>query len=191
MEVCGVEKQSAFQRVVLPILIVLSVMVVSINVYNYSRAIGNRSLHLFISHISAFFMFLSIWLGALFGNTFSFFRGASFKERLLVCLAPPSIWSAKVLYDFYGIYSLGEFLFLFVHNLIIGCPVVALLCMGLSDIWCRAIYRKRAGNASLKVFALSNTVTLTTGIVLTFMMLWNGGHTYYYFYMDLYTYLFL
>jgi hypothetical protein len=136
-------------------------------------------------------MFLSIWLGALFGNTLSFFRGASFWERLIVCLATPCAWYVKVLYDFLGIYSTGEFLFLFLHHLILGVPVVAILCMGLSDIWCRSIYRRRAGDKSVKVFALSNTVTLITGILLTVFMLWNGGHTYYYLYMDVYTSLFL
>ena len=181
-------KQTYFRRVIFPILIVMGVMVLSINVYDFSRPIENRA---FIANLSAAMMFLSIWMGALFGNTMAYFRGASFGERLFVSLATPLLWSAKTLYDFMGIYSFGEFIFLIFHNLIIGCPVVALLCMGLSEIFCRIIEKKRNRMTSLKIFSKGNTTILSAGVILTVLMLWNGGHDYYYLYMDVYTYLFL
>jgi hypothetical protein len=185
------KKQSLFRRMFFPVIIVIGTMIISMNLYNFSRFIDNRNLHTIVAGVSSLFMFLSIWLGALFGNTLSFFRGAGFWERLMVCMAAPCAWYVKVLYDFFGIYSTGEFLFLFLHHLILGVPVVAVLCMGLSDIWCRAIFKRRSGDNSFKVFAGSNTATLTTGILLTVFMLWNGGHAYYYLYMDVYTSLFL
>ena len=181
-------KQSYVKRVILPILIVMGMMVLSINIYDLSRSMENRTL---IANISAVMMFLSIWMGALFGNTMAYFRGASFGERLLVSLATPLVWIAKTLYDFMGIYSPGEFIFLIFHNLILGCPVVALLCMGLSELFCRAIEKKRRGNRSVKIFSRGNTIVLAAGAIMTVLMLWNGGHDYYYLYMDVYTYLFL
>lgn len=185
------QRQGLFRRVMLPILLVLGVMVASINVYNLARFIEHRLLHLILSHIGAIFMFLSIWLGALFGNTLAFFRGASFGERLTVCLVPPLVWCAKILYDFIGIYSVGEYFFLIFHHFILGCPLVALLCMGISEIWCRLIAKRKAAYGSPKIFALSNSLVLIVSFALVFFMLWNGGHFYYYLYMDIYTKLFL
>lgn len=185
------QRRSFFHRVVLPIVFVTGVMVVSINVYNLSRHTESRSLHAILSYTGAIFMFLSIWLGALFGNTIAFFRGASFGERLIVCLTPPLLWCAKILYDFIGIYSIGEFFFLAFHHFILGCPLVALLCMGIAEIWCRMIARGRSGYGSPRVFALSNSLVLIISFIVVLLMLWNGGHSYYYLYMDVYTSLFL
>jgi len=184
-------KQPFFRRVIFPIILVMGVMILSVNLYDVSRHIENRTLHLILSNGSAIFMFISIWLGAFFANTIAFFRGATFRERLLVCVATPVVWCAKILYGCWGLYSVGEFLFLFLHHFIIGCPLVALLCMGISEIWCRIIARKKTGDISLKVFALSNTSLLLISLTTVFLMLWNGGHSYYYLYMDAYAKLFL
>ncbi|MDB4265071.1 hypothetical protein N9893_03295 [bacterium] len=183
--------QGIVRRIVPPICFVLGVMLLSSAVYDFSRHIENRSLHLALSHIGAVFMFLSIWLGALFANTLAFFRGATFAERILVCLATPLVWCAKILAGFWGIYSGGEFLFLFLHHFVIGCPLVALLCMGISEIWCRIIVRRKIKDKSIKVFALSNSALLVISFTAICLMLWNGGHSYYYLYMDLYARLFL
>ena len=185
------EKKAVFQRAVFPLLVLLGVMIISINMYDLARRVESRTLHTVLSHGGAVLMFLSIWLGALFLNTVAFFRGAGFLERLAICLVVPVIWCLKVLSDFIGLFSLGEFLFLLFHHFILGCIVIALLCVGVSEIWCRLIAKRRAGAAGLRVFALENTVVLLIGVVLTFLMLWNGGHAYYYWYMDVYTKLFL
>ena len=185
------EKQSLYRRVIFPILLVAGVMLLSINLYDFSRRIDHQALHLLTSHTSAVFIFLSVWLGALFGNTIAFFRGASFAERIIVCLAPALLRCALILYDFIGIYSAAEFFFLFLHHLIIGCPLVALLCMGISEIWCRMIARRKTGARDIKVFALNNTLVLVLSFISVFVMLWNGGHFYYYLYMDVYTKLFM
>ena len=185
------EKQNLYRRVLFPILLVVGVMLVSINLYDFSRRIDHQTLYLIISHTSAVFIFVSVWLGALFGNTLAFFRGATFGERVIVCLVPTLVRCALILYDFIGIYSAGEFFFLFFHHIIIGCPLVALLCMGISEIWCRMIARRKTGDRAIKVFALNNTLVLVLGFISVFAMLWNGGHFYYYLYMDVYTRLFL
>ena len=185
------EKQDFYRRVIFPILLVVGVMLISINNYDASRRIDNHTLHLVVSHTSAVFIFLSVWLGALFSNTLAFFRGASFGERIIVCLVPALFRCALILYDFFGIYSTAEFFFLFLHHVIIGGPLVALLCMGISEIWCRIIARRKTGDRTIKVFALNNTLVLVISFVCVVAMLWNGGHFYYYLYMDVYTRLFL
>jgi hypothetical protein len=130
-------------------------------------------------------------MGALFANTLAYFSGATFGERLFVCLATPVLWSAKVLDSFIGIYSWPEFAFVALHNLVLGCPVVGLLCMGLSEIGCRWVHRRRFMGTPVRLFAWNNTLVLAVGLTLTVLMLWNGGHDYYYLYMDVYTALFL
>jgi hypothetical protein len=185
------QRQNFFRRVVLPISFVLAVMVVSINIYNFSRRVANPTLHLWLANGSAVFMFLSIWLGSFFSNTLAFFRGATFAERIIVSLTPPVIWCLKILSDFIGIYSTGEFFFLLLHHFILGCPLVALLCMGVSEIWCRVIARRKTADGSIKVLAFSNMTLLIASFTAVFLMLWNGGHSYYYLYMNVYAKLFL
>ena len=185
------ERQSFNRRIVFPICLVLGVMILSSAAYDFSRYIENQPLHLILSYAGAVFMFLSIWLGSLFANTLAFFKGATFAERMLVCLVTPLVWCIKILSSFWGLYTLGEFLFLFLHHFIIGCPLVALMCMGFSEIWCRIIARRKIGDKSIKIFALNNSTLLFSSIIAVVLMLWNGGHSYYYLYMGLYARLFL
>jgi len=185
------ERQSYFRRVVVPVLFLLGAMILSTLVYDLSRGVEHPVIHQILAHAGAIFMFSSIWLGALFANTMAFFRGAGFGERMLVCLATPLVWCLKILSGFIGIYSGGEFFFLLLHHFIIGCPLVAMLCMGISEIWCRLIARKGHGHRSIRIFALNNSLLLLLSFVLVTLMLWNGGHSYYYLYMDAYSRLFL
>lgn len=184
-------KQGFFRRIILPIVVVMGLMIISINGYDFSRSITNQTLHQTMANTTAMLMFLSIWLGAMIANTIAYFQGATFRERLLVCLVTPVLWSAKVLWYFMGIYSWPEFFFLLLHNIILGPSVVALLCMGLSELWCRAIAKRRTGGASGRVLAPSSLTVLFVGAVGLFVMLYNGGHAYYFVYMDVYTKLFM
>jgi len=184
-------KQSFIRRVIMPMFLVMGAMVISTHLYDFSRHIENRTLHQMVANSSAILMFLSIWLGALFANTIAFFRGATFGERVLVCLATPVVWCSKTLTAFFGLYTAGEFLFLFLHHFILGCTLVALLCMGISEIWCRIAAKRKAEATDIRVFALNNTLLLGLSFAAVFLMLWNGGHSYYYLYMDLYAQLFL
>lgn len=185
------EKKRVFKRMVMPAGIVLCLMVVSINLYNLSRWWEPQFLHDLFANLSAVGMFLSIWMGAMIVNTIAFFNGATFKERLGVCLVTPVIWDAKVLSDFVGIYSPAELLYVCFHGVILGTISVALLCMGISEIWCRIIYRRRTGDLSVKVFAPNSALVLLVGFLGSFILLYNGGHSFYYVYMDLYSKLFL
>ncbi|GEM_PF-6786548 len=50
-------------------------------------------------------MFAGIWLGAMIANTLAFFRGATFGERLLVCLVTPMAWDA-FLYEHFPVFPI-------------------------------------------------------------------------------------
>lgn len=184
------KQTSRLKRVGVPAGIVLVVMVVSINTYDMSRGISHRGLHLLVSHVSALCMFLSIWIGALFVNSMAYFKGASFRERLFASLVTPIVWDLKVLWDFIGIYSVGEIFFVLLHHLILGPIVVNLMCMGISEIICDRVMIKRTGDVSLRS-RWAGLALFATGLFFTVVFLWNGGHTYYYYYMDLYAMLFM
>ena len=184
-------KQSLARRLLFPVALVTGLMVASSLMYDQARTIENQILHRGLAHLSAIVMFATIWLGAFIAHPIAFFRGAGYGERMLAGTATAMIWSATVLARFIGIYSPGEFLFLFFHHLVLGAPVVSLLCMAISEIVCRAVARRKTGDETLRVFAWQSTLTLTISLTLVVTMLWKGGHTYYYWYMDLYTKLFI
>ena len=184
-------KQNLARRLLFPVALVTGLMVVSSLMYDQARTIDNHILHRGLAHAGAAGMFISIWLGAFIAHPIAFFRGAGYGERILAGTATAMIWSTTVLAGFIGIYSPGEFLFLFFHHLVLGAPVVSLLCMAISEIVCRMIARRKTGDETLRVFAWQSTLTLAVSLTLVVTMLWKGGHTYYYGYMDLYTKLFL
>ncbi len=183
------EQHHILKRMVLPAAIMLGVMVISTNVYNLSGSIKNSSLQAVVVYVSILFMFVSIWLGPLFVNTFAFFKGASGPERLAASFIAPAAWIAKTYTYFIGIYSFGELLFLILHPLLLGNIGVNLLCVGASELFCRRRMQKQG--EAIRLFALPNTAALVAGFLITFAGLWNGGHTYYYYYMDVYSWLFM
>jgi hypothetical protein len=184
-------QQSLARRVLFPVALVAGIMVISSLLYDQSRNLSPTLLHRLLANVGAAGLFVSIWLGAFIAHPIAFFRGAGYGERLLAALATPVLWSATVLARFIGIYSPGEFAFLFLHHLVLGAPVVALLCMAISEIVCRVVLRRRSGDRAIRILDGRSITPLVAGLALVTAMLWKGGHTYYYWYMDLYTKLFL
>ena len=184
-------RPSLARRVLFPVALVMGIMVMSSLLYDQSRSLENSFLHRLLAHAGAAGLFVSIWLGAFIAHPVAFFGGAGYAERFLAALATPVFWSATVLTRFVGIFSPGEFAFLFLHHLVLGAPVVALLCAALSEVLCRAVLRRRTGNRTIRIWTRPNLIALALGLSLVVAMLWKGGHTYYYWYMDLYSKLFL
>lgn len=185
------EQKTFYQRVLIPIGIVMLVMIVSINIYNISPRVAftHPGLGKLISNLSALFMFISIWLGVFIAHPPAFRAGASMKERLLVCLATPLVWSAKLVYKAGYIYTGWELLYWVIQPLIIGVIGVALLEMGVSEIICRLVY-KRKGIISEKVFQPSVIAVFVIGLIIVPLGLWNGGTFLFYICVDMYTKLF-
>jgi hypothetical protein len=184
-------RQNLARRLLFPVALVAGIMVLSSLLYDQSRNLSPPLLHHLLANIGAVGLFVSIWLGAFIAHPMAFFRGAGYGECLLAALATPLAWSATVLARFIGIYSPGEFAFLFLHHLVLGAPVVALLCMAISEMVCRAVLRRRSGDDAIRILDWRSVAPLVSSLALVTVMLWKGGHTYYYWYMDLYTKLFL
>ena len=65
------------------------------------------------------------------------------------------------------------------------------MCAGVSEVCCRAVDRRGNKDSNVKILTRASLIPLLLGLSLTFIMLWNGGHSYYYKYMDIYSSLFL
>ncbi|MEA3470908.1 MAG: hypothetical protein U9R24_04250 [Thermodesulfobacteriota bacterium] len=185
-------KQKMFyRRVLIPIGIVTLLMVLSINVYNISPAVGvnHPGLGRILSTLSALFMFISIWMGAFIAHPMAFRAGASMGERVFAGLATPLIWSAKMVYYAGCVYSGWELVYWCFHPLIVGVISVALLNMGISEIICRLAYRREARMPE-KILQGPVIIMLLIGLTIVPLSLWNGGTFFFYIFVDIYTMLF-
>ncbi len=171
-------KYSRLGRMGVPVAIVMIIMIISVNGYDFTTTVKHYGLHQFLATLFGLLMFATIWLGGFIANPVAYFMGASFKERILVCLATPFVHAVKIVYGFSGIYSTGETYFLFLHSLVFGPMMISLLCMGISEIFCRIIHNKKEKNA-VPVFARGNTILLVLTAVMTILCLRSGGHWYY------------
>jgi hypothetical protein len=185
-------KQKMFyRRVLIPIGIVTLLMIVSINVYNISPTVGaaHPLLGRILSSVSALFMFISIWMGAFIAHPMAFRAGASMGERVFAGLATPLIWSAKMVYYAGCIYTGWELVYWAFHPLIVGVISAALLNMGISEILCRVIYRRK-GLMPGRIFQGPVIIMLLIGLTVIPLSLWNGGTVFFYMFVDIYMMLF-
>ena len=184
-------RKTFYERVLIPAGIVLFLMILSINTYNASPALGahHPALGRALSHLSALFMFISIWLGAFIAHPLAYRAGASMKERVLAGLVTPLVWSGKMVYGAGCVYSGWELVYWSFHPLIVGVIGVALLDMGISEIACRLLYRNKAP-VSQKVMQPAVVIMLLAGIIIVPVALWNGGTVLFYLFVDIYTTLF-
>jgi hypothetical protein len=180
-----------YKRVLVPSGIVLFLMILSINIYDFSPDIGlnHPGLRRILSDISALFMFISIWLGAFIAHPLAYGAGASMKERVLAGLITPLAWSAKMVYGAGCIYGGWELTYWSFHPLIVGVIGVAILEMGVAEIVCRLAYRKKSPIPE-RVMHPSVVIMLFTGLIVVPVALWNGGTFLFYIFVDIYTMLF-
>jgi hypothetical protein len=186
-----IRQKNVFQRIVLPVGIVVLFMVVSLNIYNYAPALNQISptLSRILSNISALGMFVSIWLGVYIAHPMAFFAGAGMKERFVVSFGTPVIWSIKLLAGSSTIYSGGDLAFWVFYPLITASIGATLLNMGISEIICRMISSKRYPR-SIPVLTPSVVIIFLIGLIIIPLSLYKGGTVFFYIFVDCYTWLF-
>jgi hypothetical protein len=186
-----IRQKNVFQRIVIPVGIVVLLMTVAINVYNHAPSLIQTSpaLSRVLSNISALGMFVSIWLGVYIAHPMAFFAGASMKERFVVSFSLPVIWSIKLLAGSSTIYSGGDLAFWVFYPLITAGIGATLLNMGISEIICRMISSKRYPHA-ISVLTPSVVIIFLIGLIIVPLSLYKGGTVFFYFFVDCYTWLF-
>ncbi len=78
---------SRLGRMGVPVAIVMIIMIISVNGYDFTTTVKHYGLHQFLATLFGLLMFATIWLGGFIANPVAYFMGASFKERILVCLS--------------------------------------------------------------------------------------------------------
>ena len=186
-----IKQRNVFQRIVIPVGVVVLLMVIAINVYNYAPTLvqTHTGLSRALSNISALGMFVSIWLGVYIAHPMAFFAGASMKERFVVSFSTPVIWSIKLLVGSSAIYSGGDLAFWVFYPLITGVVGATLLNMGISEIICRTIFSKRYPY-SISVLTPSVFIIFLIGLIIVPLSLYKGGTVFFYIFVDCYTWLF-
>jgi len=184
-------QKTFYGRVLVPAGIVLFLMILSINIYNISPLIGRNhpGVSRVLSDLSALFMFISIWLGAFIAHPLAYRAGASMKERVFAGLITPLAWSAKMVYGAGCIYAGWELAYWSLHPLIVGVIGVAVLEMGITEIVCRLLYRKKLPVPE-RIMQPSVVIMLLAGLIIVPVALWNGGTFLFYIFVDIYTALF-
>ena len=186
-----IRRKNALHRIVIPVGIVVLVMVVAINGYDYAPRLIQFSpgLSHILSNICALGMFVSIWLGVFIAHPMAFFAGANMKERFVVSFATPVIWSIKLLVGSSTIYSGGDLMFWVFYPLITGVMGATALNMGISEMICRTILTKKHPR-SISILTPSVVIIFLIGLIIVPLSLYKGGTVFFYFFVDSYTWLF-
>jgi hypothetical protein len=186
-----IRQKNVFHRIVIPAGIVVLVMFVAINGYDYAPSLIQFSpgLSRVLSNIFALGMFVSIWLGVFIAHPMAFFAGASMKERFVVSFTTPVIWSIKLLVGSSAIYSGGDLMFWVFYPLITGVMGTTALNMGISEMICRMTLTRRYPH-SISVLTPSVIIPFLIGLIIVPLSLYKGGTVFFYFFVDSYTWLF-
>lgn len=186
-----IRRKTVFQRIVIPAGIVVLLMLVTINVYDYAPVLIkiHPGMSRVLTNIAALGMFVSIWLGVFIAHPMAFFAGANMKERFVVSFCTPVIWSIKLLVGASTVYTGGDLAFWAFYPLITGVIGATLLNMGTSEIICRMIFSRKYPY-SISILTPSVVIIFLIGIIIVPLSLYKGGTVFFYFFVDCYTWLF-
>ena len=173
------EEKSVISRSVVPVAIVLAIMALSYAGYHNAHKIGSDIVYRVMVNISAFSLFFSISLPALFIYPRSYRGGAGLPERVAASLFVPAVWAVKEVYRVTLSFPLAESLYFIVNPLIIAAFCAAAAEMGLSEYLVRR-GRKKAGE-DLSLLPMPALLAIVVGVgLIVFMFSWGlGVHTFY------------
>ena len=89
-------------------------------------------------------LFLSVWGAGFIGPIFGYLRGATFPERALLAFANPLIWITRVEARVACQFSAVELVYFLFLPWIFGLVCVTCFELGLSELACRFVHRRRA-----------------------------------------------
>jgi hypothetical protein len=131
------------ERFVTPVLVVFFVMTSSWLVYNLSWRLESVTLHRVLASGSGTLLFLSVAFGALLVYPMSYFRGATWKERVLASLVNPFLWASKECIRLSISFSFLECLYYYLNPLNAWLLLGVTAEMALAEILCRGRCRRR------------------------------------------------
>ena len=191
MTAAGAEiiRRSLWDRAIKPTLMLLTLVVIAIALYNNFWRLGLPSLQHIAGHLFGLTVFFSVGCGALVVYRAAFFRGASPTERICACLVTPVLYTASEVLRVREFFSWGESLY---FGLSPGFQLILLAnlgCMGLADMLCRLnLRRKGVVIRVITPLPLAALLLLPVGIYV--IVIWGFGVHWFYVYQQGYKALF-
>jgi len=183
------EKQSFIKRVVVPAAIVFAVMAVSFIAYNTAWHIKVEFIHKLVVNIAAVVLFLCVGFSPFAVYTMSYFRGATFRERVLATLINPAAWAIKEVVRVTATFSIGESIYFLFNPLIISLFAAVIAQVGLLEMLCRRSLKKRGEN--VEVFSVPSLAAIIAGLsIFVINLAWEQGVHSFYLFMEGYKLLF-
>ena len=138
---------------------------------------------------SGLILIASIFFGALVIYTLAFLRGAKPAERIIVSLIPAVVFDAYQIYVASGVFTFAESLYYGLSPLPVTIFLLAFGLMGLSELVCRWVMKRRGDRVSILTPApIAAIAAMVIGLYVA--MIWGNGAHFFYLYIDSYLALF-
>ena len=185
-----VEGRLFLTQFVFPATVGLGLFLILFWTYYLSWNVDNRLLHFLLTDVVGalfgfFLMFNALLLYPLF-----YYLGAPPLQRVAGSFLITFFWCLKEVYRMTEFYSLGESAFFLLFPVQFNIVLLSFGFMGLSEMLCRFIIRK-SQKSDFRVITPLPMVTLVVVLVIVIFTLHDGGVTYFFWYNDLYKFLFM
>ncbi len=191
MTAAGAEiiRRSLWDRAIKPTLALLTLVVISIALYNNFWLLGLPSLQRIAGHLFGLPVFFGVGCGALYVYRAAFFRGACPTERICACLVTPVLYTASEVLRVREFFSWGESLYFALSPGFQLIMLANLGCMGLAEmLCCLSLRRKGSVIRVITPLPLSAVLLLPVGVYV--IVIWGFGVHWFYVYQQGYKALF-
>ncbi len=158
--------------------------------YYSSWYIDNRFVHFLLTDVVGAFFGFFLMFNVLFMYPIFYFRGASPRQRITGSFLITFFWSLKEIYRMTEFYSLGQSAFFLLFPIQSNIILMSFGFMGLSEMICRWI-TKKTKKTDIKIVTPLPVSTVITVLAIVIFTLHDGGVTYFFWYNDLFKYLFM
>ena len=182
-------EKSFFHRFVIPVCAVLITLIAAFFVYFNSWRIESYAVHQFVAIASGLLMILGAMLGAIVIYPLAYFRGAKLSERITASLIPGIAFVLYQIYIFSSAFPLSESLYYGLNPVSITIFFLAFGSMGLCELVCRWISKRRGENVKVLTPV---PIAAVMGMLIQFYIstIWGNGAHFFYAYVDSYRWIF-
>ena len=186
--------QSFWRRAGLPVAVLLAVWLLAnislLLLAGRPEFFGNPNVYRLINNLLFAIQFVILLLGSLFIYPIMFFRGASLPERIAGSLIVPLIQMIWAMFRATDYFPMGQAVYYGFNSLSVGSLFLQLAWIGMAEIFCRWIYRRRTG-AGINVLRWPYLLSVVVGLLAIYLTLfWDGGVHWFYLYQEGYKLLF-
>ena len=167
----------------MPVLVVFLVMASSWLVYNLSWRLDNVALHRVLASFSGTLLFLSVEFGGLLVYPMAYFRGATWKERILASLINPFLWATKECIRLSISFSLLECFYYYLNPLNAWLLLSVTAEMALAELMCRG-RRRRRGEDVRVLHPTAVAVLLVSLSLVVSLYAWGEGENVYVIFLE-------